>query len=158
MILPLPDREQFETELRDKIFERGDQKELAAYLRIRPSRISRQLDPYNEDCPSPSYQLVEWLWAADAGGRHELADQMIQQIIRERNKWLVNTPGRDEEEAALTAEIFEKATEFLKTESADTDLDTQLNKLEMIRQTVDKKADCLKAKLARKKGLTGGNK
>ena len=144
MILPLPDREKFEEELRDKIFARGNQKNLAGYIRIDPARISRQLDPHNANCPSPSYQFLEWLWGNDAGGNYERTDLMIAQIEREVKKWRVDLTRRAEESATLTAQIFEKATEFLKTENSDTDLDTQLNMLDLIRQTVDRKAECLK--------------
>lgn len=150
-ILPLPKRETFEEELRDEIFDRGDQKNLAGYLRIDKARISRQLDPHNSNCPSPSFQFLEWLWAIDAEGDFERSDKMIEQIVREVNKWRVR-PARQRKESQreLTANIFDAATDFLKTESADTDIDTQLNKLDLLRKSVENKADRLKIEKAEK--------
>lgn len=152
MILPLPEREKFELELRDEILEHSDQRNISQYLRVDKSRISRQLDPNRADCVSPSYQFLEWLWAMDAKDPAK-GEKMLEQITRERNNYLVNVRKRNANSSDLTTGIFESATDFLKTETSDGDIPTLLNKIEKVRVAVENKADDLKLRQAKKKGL-----
>lgn len=154
MILPLPQREKVERELRDQVLERGEQEQIARCIQIKPSRISRQLDPENDSCPSPIWGMLQWLWGLDFGGRRR-GDALLRYLIREREKWLVNLPNPERDAGELTSHIFKSAADFLETEAGDSDIDTQLNKLDFVRLAVDAKANQLKAVRAQQKGLIG---
>jgi hypothetical protein len=84
-VIPPPERETLEREIHDIVD--GDMSEIARLLQIDQSAISRAFNPYNNDRHNPIYQFILYLWAFDTL-RMGLADEILNIVCREREKWL----------------------------------------------------------------------
>lgn len=124
MLLPPPDKHTLEMEV-DGFFRNGDKKDVARFVQKDSSTVSRQLSPNCEHNNHVVYWFVQCLWAFDMI-RRELGDSVINLVIREREKWLVDEPIITEHPAKLTGKVGEEFTEAIVAEISGHDADTQI--------------------------------
>lgn len=126
-ILPPPDREEFERELKSMLDD-GDLSDLARLLQKDKSLVAKQFNPWAEDRHNPFYQVVLYLWAMDAiSDTH--GDFALQMILRERAIWQPVAevdPAQPQLECSIIAEGAD-VQRWLAQFDIDTATDRDLN-------------------------------
>ena len=117
-IIPPPERESFEKEIAH-LFVNGDLSDIARLLQKDQSLVSKAFNPYTDEKHNPVYQFVLHLWAFDAI-RDGLAGEVLNIVLREREKWHTHPP------CGITAEkVGHELIEAMATEIEGCDADTQ---------------------------------
>lgn len=150
MIRPLPDREQFEREVRD-LLDDGDITSMSGYLMTKRTNISKEFSPNVPDCPSSFFRTLQRLWAFDAIGKGQ-ADKVLGIITRERSMWLpagvVQTePGK------TTSKIVKEVSDLIEKEMGGASDEVLISEAQDIKAAVDVK---LMEILARRQARLGG--
>jgi len=123
-MLPPPDKQQLELEV-DGFFVNGDKKDVARYVGRDSSTVSRQLSPNCESNNHVVYWFIHCLWAFDMI-RRDLGDKVINLVLREREKWLADSPSMFDHPAELTGNVGTEYTEAIVAEIKNHDVDTQI--------------------------------
>jgi hypothetical protein len=145
MILPLPNREDFEKELK-KLFPNGDQDTFVRYLRQKNTYISQMLNPEHERESIP-YRFLEWLWARDAQAT-EKGDELLDLILLERGNWLAERIELPKDTKHLTKEIGTQYTELIDAEVNHDSIDKQIQEALDIVRAAEEKVKALRIKKA----------
>jgi len=139
-MLPPPDREDFERELKSHLPHDGDISSIARFLGKDRGLISKQFNPNDPDRINPIYGGLWYLWAIDCL-REGPGDAIAMMACREREKWLGNVDVPLLHPAQLTANIGVQFSEFLEAELREKDPDAQLKELTDIEEAVRRKKD-----------------
>lgn len=134
-LLPPPERETFEREIKDLISDDGDIKAIAGYVHRDQSIVSKMFNPFSTDKWNPVYLFVIFLWAFDCL-RDGLADAVLRIVIRERDKWRCTKTRIFTNPAETTSNIGIQFSEFLKCELEHKPFDEQIKELDDIGEAV----------------------
>jgi hypothetical protein len=145
MILPLPNREEFERELK-KLFPNGDQDIFTRYLRQNPSYVSQMLNPEN-DRESIAFRFLEWLWARDAQSI-EKGTQLLDLILLNRGNWLADYVEMPKDTKHLTKEIGTQFLELVDAEANQESVDQQIREAADVIKAAEEKLNALRRKKA----------
>jgi hypothetical protein len=141
-ITPAPDREKFEREIRAML----DDQNLSAVARLLQkdqSAVSKAFSPNVPDRHNPIYQFVLYLWAFDHL-KNGLADNVLNIVIREREKWTHEPFRRIVCGAKLTANVGREYSEFVEKELSEADIDILINEMnDVVSAAEEKKRDLM---------------
>lgn len=140
-IIPPPDRETIEREIHS-LFKNGDLSDIARLLQKDQSLISKEFNPYSDEKHNVIFGAMVRLWAMDAI-RPDLAPEIINIVLRERQKWL---PARVPAEcpARLTGNLMKEVGEMIEAEIAGLDFDKQIKEInDVIRVAKEKEASVI---------------
>lgn len=147
-ITPPPDRETIEREIHS-LFKNGDLSDIARLLQKDQSLISKEFNPYSDEKHNVIFQAILRLWAMDAI-RPDLAPEVLNIVLREREKWLpVNV--RDANPTLLTCDIITQFNEFLEAELSGKGYEVQIKEIQDVINAAEKKRSDIIAKSQREK-------
>jgi hypothetical protein len=138
MLKPLPDRQQFEREIRELLTD-GDIVEVARYLKLDRSQTSRQFNPNVPERKNPFWCALEHFWCFDAI-RPGLTERVQDIIVRYRLQWL---PAPRIQRCAIeaTSRIGREFMDLVEKELAGMPIDVQLKEALDIKAAVDAKVE-----------------
>lgn len=138
MLEPLPDREEFESEIRDLLND-GDITHTARYLHLDRTALSKMLNPQVTERHNPFWLTLGCLWAFDAR-REGLADHVVGVIERRRMLWLP-PPVSKTDPARSTANIVRELSDLIEKELKGCPDDELLKEAKDIAKAVEIKVD-----------------
>jgi MarR-like DNA-binding transcriptional regulator SgrR of sgrS sRNA len=147
-VIPPPDRETLEKEIHS-LFTNGDLSDIARLLQKDQSLVSKMFNPYSDEKHNPIYTVILCLWAMDAI-RTDLAPEMINIMLREREKWLP-VDARKLDAAVLTGNIVTEFGEFIECELSGKNYDTQIKEIQDVIRAAEEKMRDIIAKNQREK-------
>lgn len=124
MTLPPPDKQDIELEV-SGLFHNGDIGNVARYVQRDKGLVSKLLSANCEDKNHVVYFFLLFLWAFDTV-RRELGDAVIEIVLRERAKWLNESPQVITSPARMTRQIGEELFEAVEAEMLDKSWDEQI--------------------------------
>lgn len=142
-IIPPPERENIEKEIHH-LFTNGDLTDIARLLQKDLSLVSRAFSPFSDEKHNPVYQFMLHLWAFDAI-RPDLAGEVLNIVLREREKWL---PAHIKRECAakLTGNISTEFGEFIEAELSGKSFDKQIHEIMDVINAAQAKKESIIAK------------
>lgn len=138
MLMPPPEREQFEKEIKQLVSTDKDISNIARYTQRDQAIVSKMFNPNTDEKHNPIYQFVVFLWAFDCL-REGLADEVLNIIVRERQKWKPELPRVYGNGAECTSEICKQFSEFLQVELEGKDYDVQIKEIFDVQRAVSLK-------------------
>lgn len=116
-ILPPPDKQEIELEVAGH-FHNGDIGNVARYVQRDKGIVSKQLSANCDDKNNVIYYFLLFLWAFDCI-RRELGDNIIEIVLRERAKWLNESPQIRQSPAKMTRAVGDELFEAIEADMAD---------------------------------------
>lgn len=140
-VIPPPEREAIEREIH-ALFTNGDLSDIARLLHKDQSLVSKMFNPYSDEKHNPVFTLISFLWAMDAI-RDDLAGEVLNIILREREKWLP-VEAKYQDAGRLTHNIVQEFGEFIEAELDGKDWSVQVSEIMDVINAADaKKKDIL---------------
>lgn len=136
MLKPLPDKEEFEREIRNLLND-GDIEHTARYLQVERTGLSKALNPDVPDRHNPFWQVLSMLWAFDAQ-RDGLAESVIGGMLRRRSLWLP-APAVKLDGSKATSKIGKEVMDLVERELAGATKEELLKEADDIKKAVDAK-------------------
>ncbi len=123
--MPLPPPAKLDIELEiDGFFHNGDKGQVARLVQRDLSVVSRMLSPNNDHNNHVVFTFLMFLWAFDSV-RQDLGAEVINVVLRERQKWLGDTVPV-EHPAKLTANVGHQCVEATEAEMLGLSIDEQI--------------------------------
>lgn len=152
-ILPPPERESFEREIKSLISDDGDITSIAGFVQRDASIVSKMFNPFSTEKWNPIYLFVLFLWAFDCL-REGLADAILKIVVRERDKWTLQRTRILTNPADTTSNIGIQFSEFLKCELEGKSFDEQIKEcVDIVEAAEAKKTELIERRNAHYYGV-----
>lgn len=149
MLKPPPDREEFEKEIKRLVSNDGDIRDLAGYISMDQTHVSRWFNPQCPERVNPLYLTTKILWGFDCM-RPDLADNATAVINRRRMLWLP-APIVAVDPADTTSNLLTQFRELMESEMKDLPDDQQLVEAQDVVRAAQTKVDEILARIEQRR-------